>query len=118
MRVWVRSCRRPGLGLLIFFALKHGIGVGEVSQFLQALRLEAHVGYSPSALATLKQQLRSTIAAYEVSQAEHCPPQVGQGIYVGGDEIFFGLPVRVLAELASGYISHMPLFGERIQELG
>jgi Family of unknown function (DUF6399) len=92
------------IGSLFFFGLKHGIGVGEVSQFLQALHLELHVGCSPSALATLKQQLQSTIAAYEVSQAEHCQPQEGQGICVGSDEVFFGLPVLVLAELASGYI--------------
>jgi hypothetical protein len=92
------------MGSLFFFGLKHGIGVGEVSQFLQALRLELHVGCSPSALANLKQQLQATIVAYEAAQAEHCQPCEGQGICVGGDEVFFGLPVLVLAELASGYI--------------
>jgi hypothetical protein len=92
------------IGSLFFFGLKPGIGVGEVSQFLQALRLELHVGCSPSALANLKQQLQTTIAAYEMSPAEHCQPRAGQGICVGDDEVFFGLPVLVLAELASGYI--------------
>ena len=36
--------------------------------------------------------------------SEHCQPQEGQGICVGGDEVFFGLPVLVLVELASGYV--------------
>jgi len=36
--------------------------------------------------------------------SEHCQPQAGQGICVGADEVFFGLPVLVLAELASGYV--------------
>jgi hypothetical protein len=92
------------LGSIFFFGIKHGIGVGELSQFLKALRLGLHVGCSPSALAELKQQLKDTIAAYEAAQAEHCQPQERQGICVGADEVFFGLPVLVLAELASGYL--------------
>jgi hypothetical protein len=96
--------KRLVLGSLFFFGIKHGIGVGELSQFLKALHLELHVGCSPSALAELKQQLKDTIEAYETAQAGHCQPQAGQGIGVGGDEVFFGLPVLVLAELSSGYL--------------
>jgi len=39
------------VGSLFFFGIKHGIGVGELSQFLKALRLELYVGCSPSAVA-------------------------------------------------------------------
>jgi hypothetical protein len=92
------------VGSLFFFGLKHGIGAGEVSQFLKALRLGLHVGCSASALNQLKQQMQDAIEAYEAAQAEHCQPQEGQGICVGADEVFFGLPVLVLAELASGYV--------------
>ncbi len=41
---------------------------------------------------------------YEAAQAEQCVPAEGQGICVGADETFFGLPVLVLLELSSGYI--------------
>jgi hypothetical protein len=92
------------LGSIFFFGIKHGIGVGELSQFLKALRLGLHVGCSASALDQLKQRMMDTIEAYETAQAEHCQPQAGQGICVGADEVFFGLPVLVLAELASGYL--------------
>jgi hypothetical protein len=78
--------------------------VGEISQFLKGLRLDLHVGCSPSALARVQQQLKTTIEAYGAAQGEHCRPKAGQGICVGGDEVFFGLPVLVLAELASGYL--------------
>lgn len=91
-------------GSIFFFGIKHGIGVGELSAFLKALRLGLHVGCSPSALEQLKNQMKTTIAAYEVAQAEHCQPREGQGIAVGSDEVFFGLPVLVLMELGSGYI--------------
>jgi hypothetical protein len=92
------------VGSIFFFGIKHGIGVGELSQFLKALRLGLHVGCSPSALAQMKQHIKETIEAYEVAQADHCQPREGQGICVGGDEVFFGLPVLVLAELTSGYL--------------
>lgn len=96
--------KRLVLGSVFFFGIKHGIGVGALSQFLRALRLERHVGCSASALDQLKERLKDTIAAYEADQAEHCQPQPGQGICVGADEVFFGLPVLVLAELGSGYL--------------
>jgi len=92
------------LGSIFFFGIKHGIGVGALSQFLKALRLELHVGCSASALDQLKQRMKETIEDDEASQAEHCQPQAGQGICVGADEVFFGLPVLVLAELGSGYL--------------
>lgn len=91
-------------GSIFFFGIKHGIGVGELSAFLKALRLGLHVGCSPSTLEKLKDQMKATILAYEVSQAEHCQPHEGKGIGVGSDEVFFGLPVLVLMELGSGYI--------------
>ncbi|MEM8807177.1 MAG: DUF6399 domain-containing protein [Cyanobacteria bacterium P01_G01_bin.38] len=91
-------------GSIFFFGIKHGIGVGELSAFLKALRLGLHVGCSPSALEKLKDQMKAAITAYEVAQAEHCQPCEGQGIGVGSDEVFFGLPVLVLMELGSGYI--------------
>ncbi len=91
-------------GVIFFFGIKHGIGVGELSQFLKAMRLGLHVGCSPSSLDNLKQQMKIVIEAYEANQAKHCRPPKGKGICVGGDEVFFGLPVLVLIELASGYL--------------
>jgi len=70
------------VGSIFFFGIKHGIGVGELSQFLKALRLGLHVGCSASALAQMKQQIKATIEAYEVAQAEHCQPHEEQGICV------------------------------------
>jgi hypothetical protein len=60
------------LGSIFFFGIKHSIGVGELSQFLNALRLGLYVGCSPSALAQLKERMKETITAYETAQAEYC----------------------------------------------
>jgi hypothetical protein len=92
------------LGVVYFFGIKHGIGAEGLSEFFDAVHLNHHVGTSASCLRKLKQQMRDAIDAYEAAQQEHCHPHEGQGICVGGDETFFGLPILVMVELASGYI--------------
>ncbi|MDJ0592782.1 MAG: hypothetical protein QNJ72_22795 [Pleurocapsa sp. MO_226.B13] len=92
------------LGVVYYFGIKHGIGAEGLAEFFEAVHLNHHVGTSASSLRKLKQQMREAIEAYEMSQSEHCQPHDGQGICVGGDETFFGLPILVLVELASGYI--------------
>jgi len=90
------------LGVVYYFGIKQGIGAESLEEFLKSRRLEPHV--SCSATASLKQKMREVIQAYGTAQAEHCQPSGGQGIGVGGDETFFGLPILVMVELSSGYI--------------
>ncbi len=73
------------LGVVYYFGIKHGIGAESLAEFFEAIHLNHHVGTSVSSLRKLKQEMR-------------------EGICVGGDETFFGLPILVLVELASGYI--------------
>ena len=83
---------------------RHQQAINRRTQYPESEFWESEAGSPPSALATLKEQLKETIRAYEAAQAEHCHPREGQGIGVGSDEVFFGLPVLVLMELGSGYI--------------
>ena len=92
------------LGVVYYFGIKHGIGAESLSEFFKAVHLNHHVGTSASSLRKLKQQMRDAIEAYEAAQSKHCQPHEGHGICVGGDETFFGLPILVMVELASGYI--------------
>ncbi len=90
------------LGVVYYFGIKPGIGAERLSEFFEAIHLNHHVGTSASSLRKLKQQMRDAIEAYKTAQDEHCQPREGHGICVGGDETFFGLPILVLVELASG----------------
>jgi len=91
-------------GLVYHFGIKQGVGAESLSEFLRAMRLDTHVAISPSSLRQLKQRVNQVLLDYAEAQAEHCQPSAGQGICVGADETFFGLPVLVLIELASGFI--------------
>jgi hypothetical protein len=69
--------KRLVLGMVYYFGIKQGVGSKALSEFLQGLHLEQHVGCSPSCLNGLKQSLRDGICAYEASQKEACvlPPR-------------------------------------------
>jgi len=54
-------------------------------------------------LRELEVQLKEQIIAYGQAQAESHGEQP-IGIWVGGDETFYGLPILVAMELASGFI--------------
>ncbi|MEL7071687.1 MAG: DUF6399 domain-containing protein [Cyanobacteria bacterium J06581_3] len=91
-------------GLVYYFGLKQGVGAESLSEFICAVHLDTHVASSASALRQLKARVNQAVIDYEKAQSEHCLPTEGQGICVGADETFFGLPVLVLLELSSGYI--------------
>ena len=91
-------------GIVYYFGIKQGVGAESLSEFISAVHLDTHVASSASALRQLKQRVNQTVIDYEAAQSEQCEPTEGQGICVGADETFFGLPVLVLIELSSGYI--------------
>jgi hypothetical protein len=91
-------------GVIYHFGIKQGVGAESLSEFIQAMHLDTHVASSPSSLRQLKGRVHQAVIDYAAAQAEHCHPAEGQGICVGADETFFGLPVLVLLELASGFI--------------
>jgi IclR helix-turn-helix domain len=60
---------------LLVFGLKRGVGVGTISEFFGRLRLEAHIGCSPSALRTVMHTLEHLILGERCSMGErrYCP---------------------------------------------
>ena len=92
------------VGVVYYFGIKPGVGAESLSAFFAAVHWDRHVGTSASALRQFKQRLHQTIIAYETTQTQECPKETQQGIGLGADETFFGLPILVLVELASGFI--------------
>jgi len=91
-------------GAIYHFGIKGGIGSDSVANFFQVLRLNEHIGVSASALRELEVQFKAQIIEYEQAQAEICEQKKPDGICVGADETFFGLPILVAIELCSGFI--------------
>jgi Family of unknown function (DUF6399)/IclR helix-turn-helix domain len=90
---------------LFVFGLKRGAGAETLSEFFRRLRLEAHVGCSPSALRgvmhTLEGLLLETAAAWEKEGIAHgeIRPVIG-----AVDETFLQRMMLVFMDLATGYV--------------
>ena len=90
---------------LFEFGLKRGVGAETLSEFFGRLRLEAHVGCSPSALRsvmhTLEYLLLETAATWEKEGIAHgeIRPVIG-----AVDETFLQRMMLVFMDLATGYL--------------
>src|SRR5215470_5799237 len=90
---------------LLVFGLKRGVGAETLSEFFSRLRLEGHVGCSPSALrsvsSTLERLLLETAAAWEKEGIAHgeIRPVIG-----AVDETFLQRLMLVFMDLATGYL--------------
>ena len=90
---------------LCVFGLKRGVGAATLSEFFDHLRLQGHVGCSPSALRTvmhrLERLLLATAAAWEQDGIAHgeIRPVIG-----AVDETFLQRMMLVFMDLATGYL--------------
>jgi len=90
---------------LFVFGLKRGVGADTLSEFCGRLRLDSHVGCSPSALRTvmhmLERLLLETAAAWEKAGIAHgeIRPVIG-----AVDETFLQRMMLVCMDLATGYL--------------
>jgi hypothetical protein len=90
---------------LYTFALKRGVGMETISEFLMRLHLETHVGCSPSALRSLMQKLE--VILVEIGQRwEQEGVESGEvrEIVGGVDETFLQLLMLVFLDLPTGYL--------------
>ncbi len=92
------------IAVVYHFGIKQGVGAESLSGFFKAIHIDTHLGCSPTALRHLKHRVEAAIVDYGSAQAESCQPTESQGVWLGADETFLGLPILVLMELASGFI--------------
>ena len=93
------------LATIFIFSLQGGIGCERLSQFFHLLRLNKHIGVSPTALRNLRASIESKIIEYQQQQQEKLKttsPKVE--LCLAADETFFDQVILVMLDLPSGYI--------------
>ncbi len=105
--LWETEAGQNWLRLLVLasifvFALQGGIGCERLSQFFHLLRLQRHIGVSPTALRSLRSQMESKILDYQQQQLQTSSSQVE--VCAAADETFFDQVILVMLDLPSGYI--------------
>ena len=95
------------IAILYIFGLKGNQGAERMSEFLKCIRVDTHVGTSPSTLRNMIHQMEKLLVEFQKKQ------EVEQGtkgdqkreIVASGDETWFnGTLLLVLVELTSGYL--------------
>ncbi len=108
--LWESSAGQQWLRLLVLatifiFALQGGSGCEKLSQFFRLLRLQRHIGVSPTALSNLRAQMESAIIDYQQQQHEFIGKISSQvEVCAAADETFFDQVILVMLDLPSGYI--------------
>ncbi len=87
---------------IYIFGIRGGIGMGTLAEFFLLLRVDTHLGVSPSSLFRLTSKIETLILTYKETY-EHKKEGLAHAI-VGADETFFEQVVLVMMELSSGYI--------------
>ena len=87
---------------IYMFGIRGGMGVRALSEFFHLVRVETHLGVSPSSLNRLVARIEEIMLAYK---AQHEQPRKGLAqVIAGADETFFEQILLVVVELSSGYI--------------
>jgi len=107
---WETEAGHNWLKLLIvasifIFGLQGGIGCERLSQFFRLLRLDKHIGVSPTAIRTIRSKIESTIIQYQkIAQKSIQKKASGVEVCLAADETFFDQVILVMLDLPSGYI--------------
>ena len=89
---------------LYFFGLKSGVGMDTLSQFFKMIRINTHVGVSPSALRTQVNKMEILLPQFQ-GECEKSIKKQSRKVVAGLDETFFGdFIILVLMDLRSGYL--------------
>ena len=108
-RLWETEAGNAWLRLLVFavlylFGLDCGVGADKLSRFFKLIRIDTHVGVSPSALRSQLNQMEVLLPQFQAA----CESQVkkrSRKVVVAMDETFFGeFLILVLMDLRSGYL--------------
>lgn len=105
--MWEREEGQRWLILLVcatlyIFGIRCGIGMETISEFFKRLRLEKHLGISPTSLHRLVAEIEKAVMEYKETYEKN-NSGVAQAV-IGADETFFDKMIMVMIELSSGYI--------------
>ena len=92
------------VAVLYSFGMECHVGADKLSRFFKLIRIDTHVGVSPSALRQQLSHMESLLPLFQ-QQCEKDAPAQPRSAVVAMDETFFGdFMILVLMDLSSGYL--------------
>ena len=98
---WIR---RHFFATLLIFGVQHGIGADTLSLYFKMLRLDTHIGVSPTPIRIRLSQLQDAIIRFQKEVEQNYKDEFKEMIGAA-DETFFGNAlILVFMDLSSGYL--------------
>lgn len=98
---WIRQ---HYFATLLMFGVEQGIGADTLSRYFKMLRLDTHIGVSPSSIRTRLTQLQDSIIRFQ-EEIEKSFKGSFKDVIGAADETFFGnFLILVFMDLSSGYL--------------
>ncbi|CAK8717565.1 hypothetical protein GMJAKD_06780 [Candidatus Electrothrix aarhusensis] len=98
---WIR---RHFFATLLLFGVQHGIGAETLSLYFKILRLDTHIGVSPTPIRIRLSQLQDAIIRFQKEVEQNYKDNFKEMIGAA-DETFFGkVLILVFMDLSSGYL--------------
>ena len=92
------------VAVLYTFGLECHVGADKLSQFFKLIRIDTHVGVSPSALRQQLSRMETLLPLFQQQSEQNASNQAHSAV-VAMDETFFGdFLILVLMDLSSGYL--------------
>ena len=110
-KFWETEVGQKFLCRLVFavlyeFCIKSGIGAERASEFFKRIRINTHVGVSPTALRGYVKKIEKLLIEYQgIQEKQQCQSNKSHELVAAGDETFFeDKLLLVLMDLSSGYL--------------
>jgi len=85
--------------------VKSGVGADSLSDFFKLIRVDTHIGVSPSALRNQLQNIEQLLIVFQEQCEQQIPADTTRSAVVAMNETFFGqFMILVLMDLNSGYL--------------
>ena len=95
------------LAVIYVFGLKGNQGAERMNEFFERIRLDGHIGTSPSSLRSMRHEIEKLLVEFQRTQEaqQREKGQQGREIVASGDETWFNEDMLlVLMDLVSGYL--------------
>ena len=98
---WIR---RHFFATLLIFGVQHGIGADTLSEYFKVLRLDTHIGVSPTPIRTRLSQLQDAIIRFQKEVEQNYKDAFKEVIGAADETFFCNALILVFMDLSSGYL--------------
>lgn len=92
------------LAVLYKFGIQHHVGADALSDFFKMIRINTHVGVSPSAMLNQLKRMEELLPTFQQQCEASIPPGTRKAVLAADETFFSQMMILVLMDLSSGYL--------------